>query len=296
MGFHTHKRLPHSRLLLNFIIFVSLSVVPSRIASPVPDGMNESHDQKTLERILEKTGEYCERVKNIALFYVCTEKVADVRYSYRQSSLSWFSLFSVKPRIQKTSKKTYVYDYQLVKKGNEVREKRDLLEEDGQEKHQKNVEFRPVKYFGQYLVYGPVGFLSRYWQRRFDYKIIGEEVLDGKKTIVLESSPKVEREGNCNYGRIWVDSRDFSVLKIEYDPRSIKDYEDELLLHPIKGLSKKVVWTLTFGIEKNRVRFPSHQLVQEHYLNSKGKMVLMEEISFRYEGYKFFVVEVEVKY
>lgn len=250
-----------------------------------------------MDTILEKTAEYCERVKDIALFYVCKEKVEDERYSFNKKNLLKFSMSSfdeIEPKRLK--KKTYTYDYQLIKKGKELREKRILLEEDGKEKYEENVEFRPVRFFSRYLVYGPVGFLSRQWQPHFEYNIVRRDVINGKHTIVIESFPREEREENCNYGRIWVDEQDSSILKIEYDPRSIRDFENELIQSPIGDLRKAVVWYISYGFEKHGVRFPSQQLIQEFYVNREGKRILLEKISFSYEDYKFFIVETEVKY
>jgi hypothetical protein len=257
----------------------------------------KAYDRKTLDAILKKTGEYCEKVKAIALFYVCQEKVHDERYVFSRRNLLNFSMSSdekIKPRRIRT--KTYTYDYQLFKKGEAPKEKRILLEEDGKEKYEENVELRPVKYHGTYTVYGPVGFLSKKWQQHYEYEIVGEDIIEDKKAFIIESTPKNEREKNYNFGRIWVDEKDFSILKIELDPRSIKDYKDELAQSPIGDLSKKVIWTMLFGVEKNGVRFPSQQVIRELYVNSKGKSLLMEKITFRYEGYKFFIVETEVKY
>ncbi len=247
--------------------------------------------------ILKETGDYCERVKDMALFYVCKEKVDDERYFFKKRNLLRFSMSALeKLKAMRIKKKTYTYDYQLVKKKKELRERRILLEENGKEKYEENIEFRPVKYFGKFLVYGPVGFLSERWQPFFNYKIIGKDVVNDKKAIVIESTPKSEREENCNYGRIWVDEEDFSVLKIEYDPRSIKNYEDELFQSPVGDLMKRVIWIIDYGVEKKGVRFPSQQLIQEYNVNKKGQRVLLEEISFKYEDYKFFIVEVEVEY
>lgn len=236
-------------------------------------------------------------MKAIALFYVCKERVADERHLFGRKNLLKFSMSTMEDmRPRRIRAKAYTYDYQLIKKGEEPKEQRILLEEDGEEKYEENVEFRPVKYSGRYMVYGPVGFLSKKWQKHFDYKIVGTDIIDNKTAIILESAPKWEREANYNFGRIWVDEKDFSILKIEYDPRSIKDYEDELTQSPIGDLSKKVIWKTHFGVEKNGVRFPSQQLIQEFYVNSKGEELLIEKITFRYEDYKFFIVETEVKY
>ena len=248
--------------MTKLLVLVSFFTVLAGSGISYPDSSGESDSQKILYRILEETGDYCEIVKNMALFYVCKEKVVYVKYYYTKRGLEKFSLSSGKLKARDSRQKTFTYDYQLIKKEKELREKRILLEEDGKEKYEEDVEIRPVKYIGKYLVYGPVGFLSKYWQKRFDYKIIGEEILDGKETIIIESSPKKEREENENYGRVWVDKKNFSILKIEYDPRSIKDYEDELILSPIGDLKKKVVWTVHYGVEKKGVRFPSKQLVQ----------------------------------
>lgn len=277
--------------LFTFVI-ISISLIASSSIN-----LNVNQDQEALDAILKKTGDYCEKVKGMALFYVCQEKVEDERRFFGRRNLlklSMSTLEKIKPRRINT--KTYLYDYQLVKKGKELKEKRILLEENGKEKYEENIEFRPVKYSGAYVVYGPVGFLSKQWQQHFEYKIVGEDVIDDKKTIIIESTPKKEREVNYNFGRVWVDEKDFSILKIEYDPKSIKDYEDELLQSPIGDLSKKVIWTIHFGVEKNGVRFPSQQLIQEFYVNNEGKSLLIEKITFRYEDYKFFIVETEVKH
>jgi hypothetical protein len=283
--------------LFSIILFLPALITPQGFTIPIQESPNSSTDQKILEMILEKTADYCERVKDIALFYVCKEKVEDERYFFSNRNLLKFSMSSsseIEPRRMR--KNTCAYDYQLVKKEKELREKRILLEEDGEEKYEKNVEIRPVKYYGKYLVYGPVGFLSKQWQPAFEYRIVGRDVIDGKGTIVIESFPKEEREDNCNYGRIWVDEEDSSILKIEYDPRSIKDFEDEMSKSPVDDLKKTVVWRISYGVEKHGVRFPSQQLIQEFYVNGEGERILLEKISFTYEDYKFFVVETEVKY
>ena len=279
------------------LLFLSFLIAISGFVFSLPHNPRKTKDPEILDTILEKTGEYCEKVKAIALFYVCKERVADERHLFGRRNLLKFSMSTLEdmmPRRIRT--KAYTYDYQLIKKGEEPKEQRILLEEDGEKKYEENVEFRPVKYSGRYMVYGPVGFLSKKWQEHFDYKIVGKDVIDTKKSIIIESTPKWEREANYNFGRIWVDEKDFSILKIEYDPRSIKDYEDELTQSPIGDLSKKVIWKTHFGVEKNGVRFPSQQLIQEFYVNSKGEELLIEKITFRYEDYKFFIVETEVKY
>lgn len=283
--------------LRSLLLFLSVSIAASGSLVSVPHNPEKTKDPEILNTILEKTGDYCEKVKAIALFYVCKERIKDERHLFGKRNLLRFSMSTLedlKPR--RIRAKTYTYDYQLIKKGEEPKEQRILLEEDGKEKYEENIEFRPVKYSGRYMVYGPVGFLSKKWQEHFAYRVVGEDVIDTKKAVIIESTPKNEREANYNFGRIWVDEKDFSILKIEYDPRSIRDYEDELVQSPIGDLSKKVIWATNFGVEKNGVRFPSQQIIKEFYVNSEGENLLIEKITFRYEDYKFFIVETDVKY
>ena len=61
-------------------------------------------------------------------------------------------------------------------------------------------------------------------------------------------------------------------------------------------MNKTVIWNVTYGVEKNGVRFPSKQLIQEVFVNNKGEKVVVKELSFVYEDYKFFTVEIEIKY
>jgi hypothetical protein len=291
------EKLADNYLLRSFILLCSFLPVLSGFAISNPHDQGKTKNPEILDTILEKTGDYCEKVKAIALFYVCKERVVDERHLFGRRNLLRFSISALedlKPRRIRT--KTYAYDYQLIKKEDEPKEKRILLEEDGREKYEENVEFRPVKYAGRYMVYGPVGFLSEQWQRHFDYEITGEDIIDNKKAIVIRSTPKMERQANYNFGRVWIDEKDFSILKIEYDPKSIRDYIDELVQSPIGDLSKRVEWTVHFDVEKNGVRFPSQQLIREFYVNGAGEELLMEKITFRYEDYKFFIVETEVIY
>ena len=291
------EKLANKHLFLSFILLFSFLAVLSGWVFSNPYDQGKTKNPEILDTILEKTKDYCEKVKAIALFYVCRERVVDERHLFGRRNLLRFSMSAledIKPRRIRT--KTYTYDYQLIKKGEAPKEKRILLGEDGREKYEENVEFRPVKYAGKYMVYGPVGFLSEQWQRHFDYEIAGEDIIDNKKAVIIRSTPKMERQANYNFGRIWVDEKDFSILKIEYDPRSIRDYEDELVQSPIGDLSKRVKWAVHFGVDKNGVRFPSQQHIQEFYLNGEGEELLIEKITFKYEDYKFFIVETEVIY
>lgn len=253
-----------------------------------------------MEKILEKTGEYCEKLKNMALDFVCLENIKEKTIEFGKRlvfkpgkdsprSASFFEDL----KVIKTKKNSYVYDYQMIKKGNDFKEKRDLLEENGKKRKEKNVELKTLRMSSEFLVFGPVGFLSRAWQPHFVYEIIGSETIGQKKAIVLKASPKEFTEENYCFGKIWIDETDSSILQIEWEPASIKNFEEKVD-SSIGELRRKVSWTVSYDVVKNGVRFPSAQSIREVYITKQGKEQIKYEAEYKYENYKFFTVETEV--
>jgi hypothetical protein len=71
---------------------------------------------------------------------------------------------------------------------------------------------------------------------------------------------------------------------------------EEIIPSPIGDLKKNMIWSVSYGIEKNGVRFPSKQVIQEFLINEEGEKFIQEETLFNYVDYKFFKVEVDVIY
>ncbi len=257
-------------------------------------------DRTRLNQLLIRAAEYCEKVKNIALFYVCLEKIKEKKYTYRTTTSERISLGGAvieKPykslKLKRTRIYSYVYDYQLIKRGEELNERRILLEKNNKKKQKENAELE-VGYSAKYLVYGPVGFLSSYWQDYFDYEIIGEERINGILATVVKAIPKANNEENRNSASMWIDEKGGSILKIEWEPESILDYEGKPIRSQAGALKPAVVWKVSYGVEKNGVRFPNRQQVQEFLITEEGKRFMSNDISTRFENYRFFVVETEI--
>lgn len=261
-----------------------------------PASLNSQNNQEKLNQILNKTANYCERVKGIALFYVCIENTKDKIYFYRSSRSireSPYGESEIVPirilTLKRTRNYSYSFDYQLIKKGEELEEQRIPLK-----KKKKKAEL-DVRYSAKYLVYGPVGFLSRYWQAYFDYEIVGEEQIGETLATVIKASPNSNNEENRNFAKIWIDGKDGSILQIEWEPESIVDYEGKTVRSLSEELETAVVWKVTYGIEKNGVRFPSQQHIQEFLVTEDKKRYIRDKITTVFENYKFFVVETEIK-
>lgn len=258
--------------------------------------------QPQLRQILSRTAEYCEKVKSIALYYVCMEKIKDAIYSYRTTSfqrvLPGGGVID-DPRnkslaLKRTRIYSYTYDYQLIKKEDQLIEKRILLEKNGKKMQKENAELE-VRFSGKYLIYGPVGFLSRYWQDYFDYEIIGKEQIERTPTTVIKATPKPNNEENRNSARIWLDENNGSTMQIEWEPQSRRDDEQKKDRPAAGDLETVVVWRVAFGIEKNGIRFPSQQKVQEFLLTGRGERFIRNETTTVFDKYRFFVVETEIK-
>lgn len=259
-------------------------------------------DQAKLKTILKQTADYCERLKRIALDFICHENIQEENYSYKKTerinpadmgSATPFKKVDLKLKGKRIH--SWVYDYQMIKKGDTLEEKRILLKEKDKEKHVENAELKIKGFKAKFLVYGPVGFLSRYWQRHFNYEIIGQDEINGKKTIIITATPTEEREENYSFGKIWVDEQDFSILKIEWDPRYIPGFEEKVTSGS-GGIKRSLSWSVYYEVEKNRVRFPSRQIIEETFLTEAGKVRPGYTVNFIYDNYRFFTVEVNVKY
>jgi hypothetical protein len=250
-----------------------------------------------LPSILKATGEYCEIVKRMALNFVCLEKVDD-RENFLTRGDGSTRNTPDEVRISKVNKRSFTFEFQIIKKGDDVEELRTLLEENGKKRHQENAEPPTLRFSARNLVYGPVGFLSRYWQERFHFEITGRELIDGKTAILLRAAPLSETQENNNYGLIWVDASTYQILRIEFEPKDVQG-SDVAFEAGSAAIGSKYIrhlsWTVDYGVEKKGVRFPSHQIIREYYKSDTGFKITKRETSYEYTDYKYFTVEVEIK-
>jgi hypothetical protein len=283
--------------MISVFIFAFLSL---QIYSQTDD--SRTGDQIELERILKKSAEYCERVKSIALYYVCREEIQDKMNFFLVTDSMRISPFgSRKEKIRKDSStdrivtNSYVYDYQLINKDGEILEERILIEKNHMKRRKKNAELESRLKLER-IVYGPVGFLSQYWQEYFDYKVIGQERVNNIMGTVVEATPRPDNVDNRNFAQIWIDKENGSILQIKWQPESIIDYVGNQIDFQAFDIEVKVEWSVTYGIEKNGVRFPDQQYIQEFLVSEDGEKFLQNEITILYNNYKFFIVEIEIKY
>lgn len=266
-----------------FIIF-STQVFSQRVNS-------HSTRQAELETILKKCAEYCERLSNSVLFFVCKEKITE-RISSRYT-IAPKGFGGSRHTYTGTAKNVFVYDYQLYRKGNDVKERRTLIEENGKKKHEENALLKTRAFEHENVVLGPIGLLSSYWQTFHDYRIIKEKKFKGDKTLILEAVLKPEFTFHHLSGKIWVRKSDFCILKIEWFQHSMRGYEQ--VEETAKELRAEPHLTLLaeYGYEKNGIRFPSKYSLDEVYIIRGSRRYQKSKTVVLYDDYKFFTVETE---
>lgn len=291
----------------------ALLIAFSFLASFFPQSQNglaqevskKTLDKVKLNKILQKSKQYCQKLEKGAFNFVCFEEVVEKFYhegvdkqmmvaggdhDRNPSDAFGYEVY------KKTKENTFLYEYQLISKKGQDQEKRILLEKNGKKKNDKNATLETQYFRYGRIVFGPLGLLNGYWQQFHDYSIVNEEMVNGEKTIVIQALPKPSLNGNHPYGKIWVRESDFAILKIEWDQKSLKALDELKKQASMFGAEQKITIVSEFGYEKNGIRFPSRFLFEEAYVNKEGKKVVRSMIHTIYRDYKFFTVDVDVNF
>ena len=235
-------------------------------------------DQERLAAILKRSEGYCRRLDNAALDFVCLEEVTE------------------RTRFTSMEADVYLYDYQFVRKNKEMKEKRNLLAVNGKKKRIQDQPLQTVVFRYENALFGPIGLLSKSWQAYHDYRLIGEDVIDKQKTVVIGATPKPDFATPHCFGSIWIREDDGAVLKIVWDQRSIGNFQSVEEWAKLHEAEPQITSFLEYGLEKNGLRFPSRNYTKNAYILKNGRKYANAEINILYKDYKFFTVETEVKY
>jgi outer membrane lipoprotein-sorting protein len=260
-------------------------------------GHKQENSPEDLDDILNKCADYCERLARASLNFVCNERIEEERYEH------FFRRYARNPSSRKVEENTYVYDYQLIKKGIKVEESRILLEENGKKVNERDAKLKAQMFYSKRSVFGPVGLLIRKNQDKYNYKTLNEETVNGRKTVIVEAKPITEMRDMPNYGKIWIDKEDYSILKIKVAEESLVGIEQ------VKGvinvgtdpvISVTHFYGEVYKTDKNQIiRFPSKTvfLYEKHLKERRFEGRIIEaKTQYTYYNYKFFTVDVEVKY
>jgi hypothetical protein len=267
-------------------------------------------DRSQLQRLLDGAAGYCQRLKKAAFHYICKEKVVETQRPLSHSKTLLKDVTSAgepnrqflraqvgRERIdtQGPQIKKHQFNYRLIKQGKNIKEERDA---DSAKDSTKNFRFLSSR-----AVFGPVTMLDAQRQDKYHFRLIATKKLKGRPVAVIEALPKKNEDAQFVYGKIWLDTENFSILKINANPNSIVGYDR------LQQIAAKLNSRLSLGLEteffklRDGIRFPTTIRFLESY---KGGPVLTSRRGSKgwkrtqtittYSGYSFFKVEMDVTY
>ena len=275
--------------LTAFSIFISLIPIQTNAA------------EIDLKPILFKAADYCEKLENAALNFVCSEHFQEEIYGPKRTIEN-----ELNPRIQLLGKKSFLIDYQLISDGETIQERRTLIEEDGKSKKISNFEMNNRRFYSMKSVYGPISILGKQWLNFYKYRLLKKEVVEGRPTYVIECEPREEISGKPNYGKFWIDVEDFSILRMEVKDSSLAGYE-AIYDAAVKDGFKPIIRTVhEYGVIKEGVRYPSKTTYEEiwssrwkrseYFDGNNVRSYLKSKTVIDYKEYRFFQTETEPDY
>jgi len=248
-----------------------------------------------LDVILARAAAYCDKLDRAVMNFVCRERIDE--WFRPGAGLSWSHMRRTIFLGQRVDH-DYIYDYQLLRdRKGEVTERRTLLSQDGKQVHVPDAPLKTRSFWHAKVVMGPLGILSRESQAAHDYAVVRREKIQGEDVLVVAATPKLGVQLEHLFGTIWIRRGDAGIIKIEWNPVSIDNYQGVTRTAEFLGLTPDLLVTSEYAFEKNGIRFPSRYTLRETYRRGKsGAQYKISEIDVVYDQYKFFTVETDVKY
>ena len=267
-----------------------------------------------MTRILQGAADYCQQLKQSAFHFYCREKILETRNPLTKSGpqnrlrrriltdreKGNYALRDMRDTAF-TQVKSYVFGYRLIKQGDQIKEERDWISSGDNAKVHRDQVVKTNAFFSEKAVFAPITILDRTRQDRYNFQFIRFDERNGRPVVVIEALPKDPGETATIYGTLWIDKEDFSILKIEADPKSIRGYG------ALKELATKLRTRLHLSMEidfdrqQKGIRFPTKISFLEKYKggrtiysNQGSKGWERTQTEFVYSDYRFFSVQTDV--
>jgi hypothetical protein len=272
--------------------------------------------------ILEGVSTYCDTLKQAGFHFFCNEKVVETLNGLAQDSDQDISTaanlasdtsityrFNRPPQGKKSLVSKFTFDYQLIKKENDVQEQRQPIPgaQGGEGEERAKATLRA--FLSEKAVFAPITLFAKERQLLYEYRFVKYEKFKRVRCAVVEVLPRVREEAQYVYGQAWIDLADNSVLRIKANPRSIVGYDKLQAL--ARQLHAKLFLELeiTFNQSHAGIRFPDRVVLSERYKGGRleytdyfGRMISKpigsggwerSRIEYSYQDYRFFVVDVQ---
>jgi hypothetical protein len=268
-----------SKFFTGIIVFVMVGALCTGLFS-LAEG--EKTDLKT---ILGEAAEYCRRLKKEVYHYVCQEDIVE------------------------TGKKKLKYqnEYQIIKIGDKVKEKRTkiTLGKQGIIIDKVKLKTKLYSYFGAMT---PIFLLSEENQKQYSYNVFKGKKILGRPTYGLEVRTIKGDQQAIPMAHIWVDKLDRSVIKFELFPEAMPGFDHIIKYAKEKGYTYTIRDIHEFGLLRNGIRFPTRTEIAITFIEGGAKDSTADGFSskvitktkthkiktvFKYSDYRFFKVEIE---
>jgi tetratricopeptide (TPR) repeat protein len=263
-----------------------------RALNRLPKTPEEKKKNRMLKKMLKGVAHYCEKMKNSAFHFFCNEKVHECM-DYTVESLiktrGNADAFFTGPN--KMVKNYYVFEYQLIQEEKEVKETRTLVKQNGNSTKVENARLNLAGVTYGKLIFGPIELMPKNKQSMFHYEILREETLWDEPVVVIEALPAYS--ARQLFGKVWISKKDYAVLRIEWNPKSIR----QSLLIEKRARWLNTIPMVTFYAEFNKkrrgIRFPTRYYFEEAYTVNKRKRERYQ-LDVKFSDFMFFVVGSEV--
>jgi hypothetical protein len=260
-----------------------------------------------LKEILEGAADYCDKLKKSSFQFSCQEKVLINRIPLTASGergvyispddASEGTLNQLDEIRQKLYARiqSYLFQYRFNKQGKQINEERQLISCKDDVKVDPAKVIRADAFFSERMVFVPIRLLDRSQWARYDFRFIRNDRWKRHPAAVIEITPKKSIKTTSIYGKLWIDTTDSSLLRIEADPASIPGFTG--LNQLAEKLQTKLYLSLEAEFEESRggIRFPTRVHILEKYKGgphvsghrgSKGWE--RKRMIFDYTDYQFF--------
>jgi hypothetical protein len=256
---------------------------------------------KDLAAILNKTAQYSNKLENVIFDFTCLEEIKET-IDPLLDDLKPYEMATDWTRVPPGAgqplkiKTSYNYDYQCIREGGKIREKRVLLEENGKKKNVPNSELQTASFvFGNALL-APVSLFAEWNQPYYDYSMGGIEKVNRIPAVIIEVKPKSGAgDARCSYGKAWIDPATADILRIEWRDTHVDNWDQLEKRGKRFFRTPRVTLHSELKIEKNGVRFPNAFNIEEAYVDEKGRAFVRSKVEVVYKDFKFFTVEVDIK-
>lgn len=300
--------LVYCTVIVNFTREAYRQAEEQNLAQIAKDKISESGYESKLRLILERCSEYCRKVIDSALTFICEERIEETHYRFGTDT-HWSEVLAIGrgsgqivnyfiPTFdpQRTEKNVFICDYLFVKNADRIDQQRILLRDNGRTLPDRSRLLEGKLYAALTPFMASVNFLRRDYQALYSYRILDEEKFKGRLTYVLEAMPRFGEARSVQDAKIWVDKKTFQILQSEVEGVPLEGFDD--VLEDATRFNASPVFTTrhVYLSEKNGVLFPSKTSVRVEYPRSDspfmGKMLKLK-MEMAYEKYRFFTVETD---